>query len=168
MGDPLLSQTLDVFASTPAALRSLLAHLPDAVTSAAGDEGWSPKDVVAHLLSLNGPTLLDRIRPILERDEPAIPSVDEMATLEASGLRLLPLQVLLDDFARVRADAVAWLRGLPPDAFSRAGLHSVAGRVTVADLVHHKAWHDLLHVQQVCRMLAGPLDERRGAMRMFS
>ena len=164
---PTLPAALDVLASTPATLRALLGGLPETAVSAAGDEGWSPKDVLAHLLSLNGPALLDRVRPIMELDEPPIPNVDEAEVLERSGLRLLPVATLLDDFARRRADAVAWLRGLPPPALSRSGVHSTAGRVTVANLIHHLAWHDLLHVSQVCRLLAAPIDERRGAMQIF-
>lgn len=163
----LLPAALDVFASTPATLRALLAKLPEGAVATPGDEGWSAKDVVAHLVSLYGPTLVDRIRPILERDEAPIPNADEAAILEASGLRNKPLAELLDQFDRQRQDAVPWLSGLSDEQLARVGIHSAAGRVSVADLIHHKAWHDLLHIEQVCRLLAEPLDERRGAMRVF-
>ena len=167
-GQPqLLPAALDVFASTPSTLRALLARLPEEAISAPGAEGWSAKDVVAHLVSLYGPTLVGRVRPILEHDEPPLPNADEAAILEASGLRRKPLAELLDELERQRVEAVAWLRGLSDEQLRRVGIHSAAGRVTVADLIHHKAWHDLLHIEQVCRLIAGPLDERRGAMRVF-
>jgi len=165
--EPLLPAALDVLASTPATLRGLLGAMPESAVSAPGDEGWSPKDVLAHLASLNGPALVDRVGPILEQDEPPIPNIDEATVLERSGLRTLPITAVLDDFARQRAEAVAWLHGLPPSALSRCGVHSVAGRASVADLIHHVAWHDLLHVEQICRLLAAPLHERRGAMQIF-
>ena len=168
MDNALHRSALGVLVSTPATLRGLLGSLPDDVVAAPGSEGWSPKDVVAHLLSLNGPTLIDRVRPMIEYDDPRIPSVDEHAVLERSGLRALTLDALLEEFARQREDAVAWLRTLPSDALSRPGQHGTAGRVTVADIIHHKAWHDLLHIGQVCHMLAAPLDEQRGAMRQFT
>ena len=164
---PLLMWALDLFASTPATLRALLGTLPEDAVSTPGAEGWSAKDVVAHLISLHGPTLVDRITLLLEQDEPSIASVDEATVLEASGLRARPLDDLLAQFARNRAEAVSWLRGMSDEQLRRVGIHSVAGRVTVADLIHHKAWHDLLHVEQVCQILAAPLDERRGAMRVF-
>jgi hypothetical protein len=164
---PLLPAALDVFGSTPATLRELLGKLPEEAVSTPGDEGWSAKDVVAHLVSLYGPTLVDRIRPILDRDEPPIANADEAAILEASGLRAKPLAELLDQLERQRRDAVAWLRGLSDEQLRRVGIHSAAGRVSVADLIHHKAWHDLLHVEQVCKLIAVPLDEHRGAMRVF-
>jgi hypothetical protein len=163
----LLPAALDVFASTPATLRALLGGIPEGVASTPGDEGWSAKDIVAHLVSLHGPTLIDRITPILERDEPPIANVDEAAILESSGLRGKPLAELLDRLERNRREAVAWLGGLSGEQLRRAGVHSSVGRVTVADLIHHKAWHDLLHIQQACRLIAAPLDGRRGAMRVF-
>ena len=163
----LLSAALDVFASTPETMRALLGKLPEEAVSRPGVEGWSAKDVVAHLVSLHGPTLVDRITPILEQHEPPIANADEAAILEASGLRAKPLADLLDRFERNRVEAVAWLRGLSDEQLRRVGIHSAAGRVSVADLIHHKAWHDLLHIEQVCQILAAPLDERRGAMRVF-
>ncbi|MBI5285000.1 MAG: DinB family protein [Chloroflexi bacterium] len=168
MDNALHPSALAVLVAAPATLRGLLGSLPDEVVAAHGGEGWSPKDVVAHLLSLTGPTLIDRVRPMIEQDHPLIPSIDEHAVLERSGLRALTLDALLDELARQRDDAVAWLRGLPADALARTGQHGTAGRVTVADIIHHKAWHDLLHIGQVCRMLAVPLDERRGVMRQFT
>ena len=168
MTEPMLSAALDVLAATPATMRALLTGLPDDMTVAPRAEGWSARDVLAHLLSLNGPAIVDRVRLILERDEPPIPNIDEEATLERSGLRTKSVKVLLDEFVRQRGGAVTWLRGLQPESLERTGQHSVAGTVSASDLVHHLAWHDLLHVRQVCELAAAPLDERRGAMRQFS
>jgi hypothetical protein len=167
MTDPVRSAALDVLAATPATMRALLTGLPDELTTAPGPEGWSPRDVLAHVLSLNAPALVDRLRIILERDEPPIPNIDEEATLERSGLRMKSVKVLLDEFTRQRAGAVTWLRSLQPESLRRTGQHSVAGTVSAAEIVHHVAWHDLLHVRQVCDLIALPLDERRGAMRQF-
>ena len=59
------------------------------------------------------------------------------------------------------------LRALTPDDLTRPGQHSVAGEVRIADIVHHIAYHDLLHIGQVAGLLAAPIEQRRGAMRMF-
>jgi hypothetical protein len=167
MGDRLFPGTLDILASTPATLRALLGALPGDITSAPGEEGWSPHDVVAHLTSLTGLTLVGRVRAIIEQDHPSLADVDEHAALEASGLRTRPLGDVLDTFARERAEAVAWVRDLAPDMLARTARHSTAGDLTAAEIIHHKAWHDLLHIEQVCLLLARPLDERRGAMQRF-
>jgi hypothetical protein len=163
-----VTTAFDVIASTPATLRGLLEALPDDVTSWPADEGWSPRDVVAHLASLDPLTLVGRVRAIVEQDNPVLPDInDEHAVLEGSGLRGRPLGSVLDQMARQRAEALVWLRALTPQQLARTGRHSTVGPLTAAEIIHHKAWHDLLHVQQICRMLAIPLDAGSGAMRQF-
>ncbi len=73
MADTTIAAALDVYAATPATLRALLAALPEDLTSAPADAGWSPHDVVAHLASLTGLTLVGRVRAIVEQDDPEIP-----------------------------------------------------------------------------------------------
>lgn len=159
---------LDVLEATPSVLRAALAPLPAEVVETAGAEGWSPRDVVAHLASLTGPTLVQRVTLMLEQDDPLVPGVDEHDVLAASGLRERPLGALLNEFEAQRADAVAWARRITPEQLARTGRHAVAGPLTVAEIINHKAWHDLLHIRQVLTLIASPLDEGRGAMRIFT
>jgi hypothetical protein len=69
--------------------------------------------------------------------------------------------------ARQRAEALVWLCALTPAQLARTGRHSTAGSLTAAEIINHKAWHDLLHIGQICRMLSVPLDAGSGAMRKF-
>ncbi|MDP9237640.1 MAG: DinB family protein [Chloroflexota bacterium] len=158
---------LDILAATPGVLRSMLAGTPDALLSTPGAEGWSPKDVVAHLLSIAPRSSLERVRLMLESDTPPIPNVDEEAILAASGMRSWPLARLLDAFDVERGERTAVLSRLTDEQFRRCGQHSVAGLISVADVINHVAYHDLLHIAQVAHLLAAPIEERRGAMRMF-
>ncbi len=167
MGEPAVATALDVLAATPATLRALLGGLSAELTSAPADEGWSPHDVVAHLASLDPLTLIGRVRAIVEQDQPVLDSIDEHDVLEGSGLRGRPLADVLNDMARTRTTALAWLRALPPESLARTGRHAEVGPLSAAEIVHHKAWHDLLHVQQICRMLSLPLDAGSGGMRRF-
>ena len=48
---PLDRSAFDVLAQRPATLRALLSPVPRDVVEAPADEGWSPKDMVAHLLA---------------------------------------------------------------------------------------------------------------------
>ena len=105
---------LDVLAATPDTLRALLARLPDAITSAPADEGWSAHDVVAHLASLDPLTLVGRVRAIIDEDQPVLVGIDEHDVLERSGLRERPLAEILDEMERTRAAALVWLRELTP------------------------------------------------------
>ncbi len=162
-----IDTALNVLATTPATLRALLAGLDEAALTAPGAEGWSVCDVVAHVASLDPFTLRGRITAMIEQDNPGIPGVDEKETLNASGLRGRPLAELLDAFAAQRALSMDLLRGLRERDLARRGRHSVAGDLTVADIVHHKAFHDLLHVRQIVSLIEAPIEAARGAMRMF-
>ena len=162
---PLVPSTLDVMARTPATLRALLGGLPDHVVTMPGAEGWSPRDVVAHLASIQQPALLDRIATILGGDMPPVPNVDEAATLAASGFRERDAGELLMIFEGERAGAIERLRSLNEDDLGRQGRHEIAGAISVADVIHHIAYHDLAHVRQVCALLEHPIEAMRGAMR---
>jgi hypothetical protein len=154
---------LGVLASTPGALRGLLASLPASTLETPGAEGWSPKDVVAHILSIEQQALLGRVRLIASADDAELPNIDEDATLAASGMRAWPLARLLDELAAQRADALEALSRLGPEDLARSGRHSAAGAVSAADV----AFHDLLHIGQITQLICAPIEERRGAMRIF-
>jgi len=158
---------LEVLATTPAVLRALLAKLPEATVSAAGAEGWSPKDVVAHLASIQRAAVIERIGALLSGDGAAVPNLDEDAALAQSGLRGRPAEDALAVFAELRAEAMVLLRSIEPARLGQRGKHSVAGEISVADIIHHCAYHDLLHIEQIARLLSVPIERERGAMRMF-
>jgi hypothetical protein len=155
---------IEVLDSTPSTLRALLGPLPEAAANEAGPEGWSPSDVLAHLISVQRPALVERIRLIVEGDEPAVPNINEDEALASSGLRGKPIGELLDRFERERRDAMTWVNGLSPASFARGGQHEVAGRITAADQLNHFAYHDLAHIRQIVSLLIPRLERSRGAM----
>jgi len=155
---------IEVLESTPATLRALLGPLPEAAATEPGREGWSPGDVLAHLITVQQPALVERIRLMVENDEPTVPNVDEEEALTSSGLRGKPVGELLDRFERDRRDAMVWVKGLAPENFARGGRHEVAGRITAADQLNHFAYHDLLHIRQIVSLLIPRLERSRGAM----
>lgn len=161
----LFPSTLATLERTPTVLRELMLGLPDTALDAKGPEGWSAHDVLAHLLSIHYKANVQRVHLIVENDNPAIPNVDEDEVLRESGMQAWPVSRLLDEYAEARAGVVAWLRTLPSGAFHRTGQHSVAGEISAADVLHHIAYHDLLHVGQIAKLLYAPLEERRGRMR---
>jgi hypothetical protein len=167
MTDPGVAVALDIFASTPATLSALLTGVPDEITATAADGGWSSHDVVAHLASLDPLTMVGRVRAIVEQDDPVLAEIDEQDVLARSGMRTRSLAAVLDEMARQRTEALGWLRELTPEMLARTGRHSAMGPLSAAEIICHKGWHDLLHVQQICRMLAIPLDAGSGAMRRY-
>ncbi len=159
------ASTLGVLWNTPFVLRSLLGGQPDEVLDRANEEGWTPKHVLAHLLTAEGPPFVDRIRGMLEGED--IANIDEQTLLDDSGYLARDAAGLLRDFERARRTDVDWLRTLSDDELGRTARHELAGDLAVTDVIHHIAFHDLLHLRQISEMLMPALDERRGALRMF-
>ncbi len=155
---------LAVLGSTPVVFRALFDGQPDEAVERRGVEGWSAKDVLAHLISIQGPAIVERVRRMVDEDVPALPDVDEKVTLQESGLRERPARELVVTFAEKRRIAVDFLRGLTPDRLRRRGVHSLAGEITVADAIHHMAYHDLLHIAQAANLLAEPIEKNRGGL----
>ena len=161
------TSALDTLAATPAVLRALLGAPPHGVVTEPVDGGWSPRDVVAHLAAQEPWAFRGRIETMLSAAHPPVPNVDEQETLDRSGLRGRPTDESIDTPDHLRAEDVPWLRTLDADAFARTGEHAIAGSISVADVIHHLAYHDLLHIQQATRMLTARHEPLRGRMRMF-
>lgn len=157
-------QALEVMALTPALTRALLDGLSPAALAVRDEEGWGPADVVAHLVAIEPPALVDRLRRILEEDTPAVPDVDEQANLEESGLRGQPLASLLDRFEAQRAETMTFLRAIDEAGWQRRGVQSVVGEIAAEHVLHHFANHDLLHFEQICALIRRPLNAGRGPM----
>ena len=160
-------QSIDVLAATPETLRAMLTPIPADAIEASGDEGWSPRDVIAHLQSTEGVAFHDRIETIAAGGHPTIANYDEELELDRSGLRERAIGELLDGFSQLRAESVRYLRSLPADVFAHTGAHSVAGEISLADLVNHRAYHDELHIAQIASLLAAGLHPYRGNLQRF-
>lgn len=158
---------LNTLASTPDALRALLASFPDALAAQSGVSAWSARDVLAHLCVSQRIGALVRIRAIVEHDMPALAAHDEGVELQRSGLQALPAAELLDLFAGQRAIELAWLRTIDPAALARSGRHSEVGRVTGEELLCHAAHHDCVHVGQIAAIIGSRFEPLRGGMRAF-
>ena len=148
-------------------LRTLLEDLPPDLEARPNPEGWSVKDVVAHLHDAEGIAFTERIRRMLEEDIPAIESIDPPWRLEQGGYAARTLLDLLDDLARRRSTHVPWLESLTAEQLARTGAHDTAGTITPRDVVHQWAFHDLAHLRQIMEMLQADLVPGMGSTRTF-
>jgi len=144
---------LAVIGRTPRVLAALLDGVPDHVLLAPNEEGWSLKDIVAHLHDAESIAFTERITRLLEEDRPFIRSIDPPARLVAGGYGSRALSELLEDLRRLRAEYVAWLGSLSSAQLERAGDHDTVGEIRVVDIAHQWAAHDLAHLRQIGRML---------------
>jgi hypothetical protein len=160
--------TLEILDATPTTLRAMLAHVPQQCVDAPGAEGWSPKDVVVHVASRQRPAFIGRLRLIVEQDAPLLPDIPDDDIPGGYALRDQPLAAILDELADVRLEAMALVRSLTGEQLARTGRHETAGNVSAADIIHHIAYHDLVHIAQINGLLRDPIDRARGAMRIFT
>jgi DinB superfamily len=158
---------LDVLARTPVVLRSLLLGLPSDAVEAPNPEGWSLKDIVAHLVDVEDGVMVERITRMLESDRPFIRSIDPPARLAAGDYASRSLAALLDDLAQQRARHVPWLASLTSEQLARAGEHDEAGEIYVVDLAHQWPAHDMSHLRQIALMLQTQLAPMMGRTRIF-
>jgi uncharacterized damage-inducible protein DinB len=151
-----LDHTLVLLAHTPAALNVLLRELPEFWTgSNEGDETWTAREVVGHLVHCERVDFLARVKRILEfGDSKAFDPLDRFAHLKETSET--PLPALLDEFARLRAANLDEVRSLKlgPEQLALRGLHPALGTVTLSQLVASWAAHDMTHLHQIARILA--------------
>lgn len=109
---------------------------------------WSVRQIVAHLADseLVG---AHRMRLVIAQENPTLTAFDEDAwTRNLDYARRKPKHSL-ETFRRIRAENHDLLKGLPDDAFDRAGTHTENGAVTLRSLVEGYAHHAENHARQL-------------------
>lgn len=153
---------LAILRTTPTVLRTLLGGLPAGTLTRANPEGWSIKDIVAHLLDAEGIEFTERIRRIVEEEQPFIHSIDPPARLQQGGYAARTFDDVLDSLARQRAESMALLDSLTTPQLARTGRHDSAGAIS-----HQWAFHDLAHTRQIMEMLQAGVVPGMGNTRTF-
>ena len=151
-----LEQSLDLLGRSPAALRALLARLPEAwIRGTEGSDTFSAFDNIGHLIDGEETDWIPRAKLILARG----PSVrfepyDRFRHLTRNVDRTL--DSLLEEFERLRAGNVRLVRSwrLTAAQLDLPGEHPALGPVTLRQLLAAWVVHDLGHLAQVSRVLA--------------
>lgn len=116
-------------------LAAAIAGQPEAVLARRPDpKNWAPKEVVCHLRDAED-LFMQRFQTIMAMENPRLfpPEPDRWAE-ERQYLRN-DVAEALRHFRRWREESLAFLRGLAPADWQRAGTHPTRGRVTVEDFV---------------------------------
>jgi hypothetical protein len=168
MSDSFLPETAAVLERTPRVVRALLEGLPGTWRGTRDTpDGWTPRDVVGHLISAELEDWIPRAEVVL-RDGASrpFPPFDRFAHVDRD--REVPLPALLDRFAELRREGLDRLGELVTDAdLERVGLHPELGEVTMRQLLATWAVHDLNHVAQIYAALAGSYDEHVGPWKQY-
>lgn len=164
-----LTHGIAILARTPSVLRALLADLPEAWTHRHEGPGtWSPFDVVGHLIDGEETDWMARVRIILARGpDRRFQPFDRFRHLRANAGR--PLAERLDRFAELRARNLRDLEALAltADDLRLTGVHPEFGEVTLEQLLATWVAHDLGHLAQISRVMAGQYREAVGPWRDY-
>ena len=164
-----LSDTIALLERTPAALNALLRDLSESWTNRNEGEGtFTVPDVIGHLIHADKEDWLPRAHRILQHGESKpFDSFNRWGHVEMC--RGKSLSQLLDEFARIRAACLEELRqlNLQPIQLEERGAHPSLGPVRLSELLATWATHDLTHLHQISRILAGRYRDEVGPFAAF-
>jgi hypothetical protein len=151
-----LENTIALLERNPGTLSALLRGLPEMWTeSNEGENTWSVREVVAHLIHAENDDWIPRLRVILKSGEEGVFAPFDREGHARYG-RDKTLDQLLDDFAQARTKGLGELRALKLTAedLRLRGRHPSFGAVTLSQLLATWAAHDLTHLHQISRIMA--------------
>lgn len=155
---------LDLLESTPEILRDLMTGLSgeDARWKPAPDR-FSIAEVLAHLSHSEGHCYRMRVDRFVNEERPEFEPDDAQMYLHL--YRDADPEDAFDHFEEQRETNVEFLRTLTAADGQRKALHREAGEITLDQMLHEWALHDLGHIRQVAELVrarkylagAGPL-----------
>ncbi|HXH60538.1 MAG TPA: DinB family protein [Fimbriimonadaceae bacterium] len=149
--EPSFALSVESLSRTPDVLESTVLHRPEEwLDLRHASDVLSPREVVGHLAQGEIEDWIPRARIILEAGESqTFTPFDRYKFQEKS--HATPIEELLAEFRRLRAANVDALMAmnLTEDDLDRRGVHPAHGPVTLRNLVHTWAAHDLYHLGQV-------------------
>ncbi len=151
-----VEQIMTLLASAPARLADLSTCLTPAQLLAPPSLGeWSARDVLAHLRAcadMWGKYIL----VILCEDRPAIKAVSPRTWIKKTDYGEQEFQPSLHAFTVQRAELLARLKQLAPEAWSRMALVTGAGKARERSVYTYAQWlanHEQTHVRQIERIV---------------
>jgi hypothetical protein len=110
-----------------------------------GPGAWSIAELVAHLVD-SDLVLAERMKRILAEENPPLMVFDENLWIERLGPQEMPVEEGVNLFVAGRRWMTRILRRCEPADFARAGMHSLNGRKTLADVLAAAANHVDAHL----------------------
>jgi uncharacterized damage-inducible protein DinB len=140
------AELIERYLDGPATLRQAVEGLSESELDATPIPGkWSIRQVVCHLAD-SEILYADRMKRILAEHEPALLNADPDRFLAAIEIRNRQLADELQLIAALRRHMSPILKALQPEHFDRIGIHSIAGPLTLREVLQRAVDHILHHV----------------------
>ena len=158
-------QPLAIQAATAKKLERLIKGVPaSALRKRPAPDKWSPGEILAHLGDAEL-VIGFRMRLILGAPGTPIAAYDQDSWVTSLHYEKRDPQKSVEQFRVIRDANLALLESLTPEQWKQYGMHSERGQETIEQIVRMTAGHDINHLQQIERILAGKRKSLRSESR---
>jgi hypothetical protein len=162
---PIFRLVLPVLETTPQRWIQLASTLPpELFQRKPAPKEWSAYDCLRHIVDTETAVFPPRIGYLLRGEDFPAFNPDE----EGGGSREnIPPIESAREFARLRAESLALLSKVGEGDLNRTARHQELGMVTLGELIHEWAGHDLMHTVQGERALLQPFIDGCGPWKRY-
>ena len=161
----IISITQSVLTLTPVRWKGLIQHLPvDVLTRQPSKGEWSALECLIHLLDTERWVFPARVQAFLAGR--AFPAFDP----DAQGTKSetdLSAEAILAEFEGLRTASLKDLANLNSADLDLRARHSQLGEVSLSEMLHEWAAHDLMHTVQAERALMQPMIQGCGPWKSY-
>jgi hypothetical protein len=135
-------------------LTQLIAGIPaERLHQHPAPDRWSVAEILAHLSETEIVSSW-RYRQMIEHDGAPLPSYDQDLWEALGEYSSRDPEKSLQVFQSLREANLRMFDRLSPEQWQRHGIHAERGRMSVADLAHQVAGHDINHIEQIRKAIA--------------
>ena len=149
-------QIVDTLRALPGEVEAVVRDLDeDALCRRPAPDQWSIKEVCAHLrdsLEIDG----ERIRRMLEEDEPLISAYDQEALAREGDYQNASMPLVLTALRAFSGGNAYMLEGLNEEQWRRGGHHQERGPINVGGYAEQQAEHVRAHLEQLRSLRPAP------------
>jgi hypothetical protein len=142
-------EIVDTLRALPDQVEALVRDLDDeALSQRPAPDDWSIKEVCAHLrdsLEIDG----ERIRRMVEEDDPSIPGYDQEALARERDYQNASMPLVLTALRAFSGGNAYMLEGLSEEQWQRGGRHEERGPINVSGYAEDQAGHVRIHLEQL-------------------
>ena len=162
---PLFRWVLPVLETTPQRWIQLASTLPaELFQRKPAPKEWSAYDCLRHIVDTEEAVFPPRIGYLLRGED--FPAFNPDGKGKAPAGNIPPIE-LAGEFARRRAESLRLLSKVGEGDLRRTSRHQELGMVTLGEMIHHWAGHDLMHTVQGERALLQPFIDGCGPWKRY-
>jgi hypothetical protein len=162
---PLVRLVFPVLETTPQRWLQLAENLaPELFQRKPGPKEWSAYDCLRHIVDTERSVFPARVGYLLRGED--FPGYQPDKEGKEQKAPPTPIE-LVREFARLRAESISLLSKVGEGDLNRAARHQELGMVTLGEMIHQWAGHDLMHTVQGERAIMQPFIDGCGPWRRY-